>query len=809
MTTQYTSILKLALPVQGELSGTWGDVVNDNITSMVEQAIAGRAVINSWTANAHTLTTANGVTSESRCAMLEFTDSGTQLTGAGSVVCPTLSKIYIAKNASGQNVTLKTSGGTGILVPNGRTMFLFCDGTNVVEAVTSTTSLQLGTSTTVTAVLDEDNMASNSAVSLATQQSIKAYVDAQVATSDTLAEVLANGNTTGGTDVSVSTDDKVQFRDAAIYINSSADGQLDIVADTEIQIAATTVDVNGILDVSGNIVAGGTVDGRDVATDGTKLDGIEASADVTDTTNVTAAGALMDSEVTNLAQVKAFDSSDYATAAQGTTADAALPKAGGAMTGAITTNSTFDGRDVATDGTKLDGIEASADVTDTTNVTAAGALMDSEVTNLAQVKAFDSSDYATAAQGTTADAALPKAGGAMTGAITTNSTFDGRDVATDGTKLDGIEASADVTDATNVTAAGALMDSEVTNLAQVKAFNSADYATAAQGTTADAALPKAGGAMTGAITTNSTFDGRDVATDGTKLDGIEASADVTDTANVTAAGALMDSELTAIASVKALNQGVATTDSPAFAGLTVDTTTLAVDSTNNRVGIGTASATSNLEVSDSTQATGATLSITNSHEGSWASGNKIGSIDFRIDDGSASEKVRAKVHSESGTTGTFPSDSDLVFSTASVNTLGEAMRIDSAGQVGIGTTSPSQALTVNGTDARIYLTGANTDIAMDNSANGQLSLDGNAYGFGIALNADGAQLYTNSATRDLIFGVNETEVARLTPTNFTVTAPTDPTITVKATAAGDADADIILDANDTGESGVIFNNSSY
>ena len=66
---------------------------------------------------------------------------------------------------------------------------------------------------------------------------------------------------------------------------------------------------------------------------------------------------------------------------------------------------------------KLGNIEASADVTDTANVTAAGALMDSEVTNLAQVKAFDSSDYATAAQGTTADAALPKAGGTMSGAI--------------------------------------------------------------------------------------------------------------------------------------------------------------------------------------------------------------------------------------------------------------------------------------------------------------------------------------------------------------------------------------------------------
>ena len=83
--------------------------------------------------------------------------------------------------------------------------------------------------------------------------------------------------------------------------------------------------------------------------------------------------------------------------------------------------------------------------------------------------------------------------------------------------------------------------------------------------------------VSGNLTTNGLIDGRDVATDGTKLDGIEASADVTDTANVTAAGALMDSELTSEASVKALNQGVATTDSPTFAGLT--TTKLSTTST--------------------------------------------------------------------------------------------------------------------------------------------------------------------------------------------------------------------------------------
>jgi Tfp pilus assembly protein PilV len=98
MTTQYTTILKLALPVQGELSGTWGDVVNDNITQMVEQAVAGKAVVNTWTGNSHTLTTADGTTSESRCAILELTDSGTALTGAGTVVCPTNTKLYIVDN---------------------------------------------------------------------------------------------------------------------------------------------------------------------------------------------------------------------------------------------------------------------------------------------------------------------------------------------------------------------------------------------------------------------------------------------------------------------------------------------------------------------------------------------------------------------------------------------------------------------------------------------------------------------------------------------------------------------------------------
>jgi len=62
-------------------------------------------------------------------------------------------------------------------------------------------------------------------------------------------------------DILVASTEKLQFRDTAIYINSSTDGQLDIVADTEVQIAATTIDMNGNADVSGTLTYGSLSDG--------------------------------------------------------------------------------------------------------------------------------------------------------------------------------------------------------------------------------------------------------------------------------------------------------------------------------------------------------------------------------------------------------------------------------------------------------------------------------------------------------------------------------------------------------------------
>jgi hypothetical protein len=86
-------------------------------------------------------------------------------------------------------------------------------------------------------------------------------------------------------DLLVASTEKLQFRDTAIYINSSTDGQLDLVADTEIQIAATTVDINGNVDISGTLTVAGALDFGDAALSNVgalQLDSIAGDAD-TDT----------------------------------------------------------------------------------------------------------------------------------------------------------------------------------------------------------------------------------------------------------------------------------------------------------------------------------------------------------------------------------------------------------------------------------------------------------------------------------------------------------------------------------------------
>ena len=134
------------------------------------------------------------------------------------------------------------------------------------------------------------------------------------------------------------------------YVNGVEAGQIKSQSDG-------TVDI----EITGQIVVGDTVDGRDIALDGTKLDGIESLADVTDVTNVTAAGALMDSELTNIVAVKALD--------QGVSTADSPTFTSLTATGNITVTGTVDGRDVAADGATLDGLSAGVAVFNPTTVT--------------------------------------------------------------------------------------------------------------------------------------------------------------------------------------------------------------------------------------------------------------------------------------------------------------------------------------------------------------------------------------------------------------------------------------------------------
>ena len=136
MAITYTGNLKLGLPTTGTESGTWGDVVNQQITTLVDQSISGTVSLTSMTNADYTLTNGNGNAANEARYMALLVPSSLTLTAARNIIVPSTSKMYIVKNATtgGYSVTVKTSAGTGIEVPNGNTMLLYCDGTNVIVA---------------------------------------------------------------------------------------------------------------------------------------------------------------------------------------------------------------------------------------------------------------------------------------------------------------------------------------------------------------------------------------------------------------------------------------------------------------------------------------------------------------------------------------------------------------------------------------------------------------------------------------------------------------------------------------------------
>ena len=135
MTTAYTSLLGFALPVPGELDGTWGTTVNNSITQLAEDAIAATATqtvaLGDWTLT----TTGSGAANQARCAILVPTGSPGV---TRNIIAPSSSKAYVVDNKSNAAVVVKGAATTGTTIAAGARALVAWTGTDFVTIATST-----------------------------------------------------------------------------------------------------------------------------------------------------------------------------------------------------------------------------------------------------------------------------------------------------------------------------------------------------------------------------------------------------------------------------------------------------------------------------------------------------------------------------------------------------------------------------------------------------------------------------------------------------------------------------------------------
>ena len=153
------STLKVELIGTGEQTGTWGTTTNDNLSVALGEAITGSADVAFSSADVTvTLTDSNGAqTARNLRLNLTGTSGGARqlILGSGCQI----EKLYLINNGLADAVTVKNTGGTGIAVPAGKSMFVYNNGTNVVEAVTaSVTPFAVASGGTGLATLTANNV---------------------------------------------------------------------------------------------------------------------------------------------------------------------------------------------------------------------------------------------------------------------------------------------------------------------------------------------------------------------------------------------------------------------------------------------------------------------------------------------------------------------------------------------------------------------------------------------------------------------------------------------------------------------------
>lgn len=156
MASSYSNLLALEIMATGENENTWGDKTSDNLEK-VEQKLSGRIGI-TLASSDYTLTTVNGGDGSGGTNPANmFLDCTGMLTANVNIIIPNVSGFYVVRNACTQTVaetvSVKTSGGSALEVPNGETYLVWCDGSDncrTIEAQVSgtvseaTNALQLG-----------------------------------------------------------------------------------------------------------------------------------------------------------------------------------------------------------------------------------------------------------------------------------------------------------------------------------------------------------------------------------------------------------------------------------------------------------------------------------------------------------------------------------------------------------------------------------------------------------------------------------------------------------------------------------------
>lgn len=272
MTTAYTSLLGLALPVTGELSGTWGDTVNNSITSLLDSAIAGTTTLN--TDADVTLTTTTGATNTSRQAVLLWTAGGTV---TRNITAPAQSKAYYVINAgsSTQSIVLRGAGPTtGVTIVQGEKAVCAWNGTDFVKvASTQATALTgilpianggTGASTLAGANLPVTNVA-NTFTGLQTFAGTSSNAD--IKTSNILeADTISATAATGTINYDVTTQSVLYYTSNAsgnwtVNFRGSSGTTLDTVMSTGESLSATFLVTNGSTAYYNSAV---TIDGTSV-----------------------------------------------------------------------------------------------------------------------------------------------------------------------------------------------------------------------------------------------------------------------------------------------------------------------------------------------------------------------------------------------------------------------------------------------------------------------------------------------------------------------------------------------------------------